>query len=294
MKVEASKFTEVGYVGRDVESMVRDLVDNADRHGARPSVRRMSKTSRNERVDERLLDLLLPARLGREPERRNAGEPRVRHSRPLRRAGWRMHRVSSSATCTHDANADARERYKRTRDKLRKLLLLTASSRSARSRSRSRSRGPDARHDGAQGAPEGMDNFTEMLQEMLPKRKKKRTVTVAEARRILLRGGARQAHRPGRRHQRRARARREHWASSSSTRSTRSPASAARRGGPDVSREGVQRDLLPIVEGSNVQTKYGMVQDRPRAVHRGRRVSRVQAERPDSGAAGPLSRFASS
>ena len=60
------------------------------------------------------------------------------------------------------------------------------------------------------------------------------------------------------------------------------------RHGADVSREGVQRDLLPIVEGSTVTTKYGPVQDRPRAVHRRRRVPHVQAERPDPRAAGPL------
>ena len=53
----------------------------------------------------------------------------------------------------------------------------------------------------------------------------------------------------------------------------------AAHGGPDVSREGVQRDLLPIVEGSTVTTKYGPVQDRPRAVHRGRRVPRVASRR---------------
>jgi len=53
-----------------------------------------------------------------------------------------------------------------------------------------------------------------------------------------------------------------------------------------VSREGVQRDLLPIVEGSTVQTRYGYVRHRPHPVHRGRRLSHRQAERPDSGAAG--------
>ena len=55
-----------------------------------------------------------------------------------------------------------------------------------------------------------------------------------------------------------------------------------------VSREGVQRDLLPIVEGTTVNTKYGMVQDRPHALHRRRRVPRLQAVGPDPRAAGPV------
>ncbi len=65
---------------------------------------------------------------------------------------------------------------------------------------------------------------------------------------------------------------------------------AGREGGhgPDVSREGVQRDILPIVEGTTVNTKYGMVQDRSHPVHRCRRVPRLEAVGPDSGAAGPL------
>ena len=77
-------------------------------------------------------------------------------------------------------------------------------------------------------------------------------------------------------------------ASSSWTSWTRSPAGRAAHG-PDVSREGVQRDLLPIVEGSTVTTKYGVGADRPRPVHRRRRLPRRQALRPDPRAAGALS-----
>ena len=76
-------------------------------------------------------------------------------------------------------------------------------------------------------------------------------------------------------------------ASSSSTRSTRSPR-AREAQGADVSRQGVQRDLLPLVEGTTVNTKYGMVQDRPHPVHRQRRLPPGQAERPDPRAAGAL------
>ena len=133
-----------------------------------------------------------------------------------------------------------------------------------------------------------MENFTDMLQDMMPKRTKKRTVKVSEARRILLEQEFEKLDRHGGRHRRRARARRDSSASSSSTRSTRSPASESQMGGPDVSREGVQRDLLPIVEGSNVQTKYGMVKtDHVLFVAAGA-FHVVEAERSDSRAAGPL------
>jgi ATP-dependent HslUV protease ATP-binding subunit HslU len=110
-----------------------------------------------------------------------------------------------------------------------------------------------------QGAPEGMENFSDMLQEMLPKRTKKRTVKVSEARRILLEQELDKL------------IDNEDVTADALERvesmgiifldeidkiaGGRGPT----MGGPDVSREGVQRDLLPIVEGSNVQTKYGMV-----------------------------------
>jgi ATP-dependent HslUV protease ATP-binding subunit HslU len=111
---------------------------------------------------------------------------------------------------------------------------------------------------GQAGAPEGMQNFAEMLSEMLPKRTKQRTVPVAEARRILL-------------DQEfdklinlddvtaEALERTESMGIVFLDEIDKIAGGQRDMGGPDVSREGVQRDLLPIVEGSNVQTKYGMV-----------------------------------
>jgi ATP-dependent HslUV protease ATP-binding subunit HslU len=109
-----------------------------------------------------------------------------------------------------------------------------------------------------QGAPEGMENFTEMLQDMLPKKKKKRTVKVSEARRILIEqeydklidledvtaDAVERVERMG---------------IIFLDEIDKVAGERSQMGGPDVSREGVQRDLLPIVEGSNVQTKYGLV-----------------------------------
>jgi ATP-dependent HslUV protease ATP-binding subunit HslU len=110
----------------------------------------------------------------------------------------------------------------------------------------------------SQGGQEGMDNISDMLKEMMPKRKKKRTVKVAEARRILFEQELEKlidlddvtAD---------ALERVEKMGIIFLDEIDKIAGERSQMGGPDVSREGVQRDLLPIVEGSNVQTKYGMV-----------------------------------
>jgi ATP-dependent HslUV protease ATP-binding subunit HslU len=110
----------------------------------------------------------------------------------------------------------------------------------------------------SQGAPEGMENFTEMLQGMLPKRTKKRTIKVSEARRVLFEQELEKL------------IDLEDVTSDALERVEKLgiifldeidkiAGERSQMGGPDVSREGVQRDLLPIVEGSTVQTRYGYV-----------------------------------
>jgi len=152
----------------------------------------------------------------------------------------------------------AKERYNRTRDKLRQLLRD--------GQLEDREVEVEVTQQGApmfdmlvpQGAPEGVENFTEMLQDMMPKRRKKRTVKVSEARRILLDQELEKL------------VDMEDVTSDALERVEKMgiifldeidkiAGERSQMGGPDVSREGVQRDLLPIVEGSNVQTKYGMV-----------------------------------
>ncbi len=242
IKVEASKFTEVGYVGRDVEGMVRDLAESAIdmvRHEREHDVEDLA----HDKVDERLLDLLLPPPAEAAPAAAPEPMPNV-------------FVVSSSGGVTQEHDL-ARERHKRTRDKLKQLLLdgqleqreieieVAASSM--------------AGFDFAQqGAPEGMGNFAEMLEQFLPKRKKRRTVTVAEARRILLD----EEYDKLINHDdvvADALDRVEKLGIIFLDEIDKIAGAKSEMGGPDVSREGVQRDLLPIVEGSNVQTKYGMV-----------------------------------
>jgi ATP-dependent HslUV protease ATP-binding subunit HslU len=245
VKVEASKFTEVGYVGRDVEGMVRDLVDSAI-----DMVRTERETEvedlAHEKVEERLLDLLLP------PVESSKEQPKAESREP--RADNEVFIVGSQGA---ERSTPDQERHKRTRDKLRQLLKDGQLEQREVEVEVSPS-GPSIDLLSTAGAPEGMENFSDMLKNLMPQRKKKRTVKVAEARRILLdqefdklidmedvTGEAVE--------------RVEQLGIIFLDEIDKIAGERAKGGGPDVSREGVQRDLLPIVEGSNVSTKYGMV-----------------------------------
>ncbi|MEP7001448.1 MAG: AAA family ATPase, partial [bacterium] len=184
IKVEASKFTEVGYVGRDVEGMIRDLVD-----GAIEMVRQERESEvedlANERVDDRLLDLLLPPLA---PASTTAPQPDGTTPAPepvLASAGdvGGVFVVSSSGDVKQEPLDAGTERYKRTREKLKLLLLDGQLDAREVEIEVTPSGGPMFDMFASQGAPENMENFTEMLRDMMPQRKKKRTVKVSEARR---------------------------------------------------------------------------------------------------------------
>ena len=256
VKVEASKFTEVGYVGRDVESMVRDLVE-----AAITMVRQERETEveelANERVDQRLLDLLLPV----PDEAKSKGELAPPAETGESAAGEQIFFVSAEGSVTKEREqeaAAARDRYARTRDKL--LQLLREGALDEREVEIEVEQHGPMMFDIAvpQGAPEGMEGFSEMLKEMMPKRRKKRTVKIPEARRILLdeeldklidlddvTADALE--------------RTEQMGIIFLDEIDKIAGQRGEHGGPDVSREGVQRDLLPVVEGSAVSTKYGTV-----------------------------------
>jgi ATP-dependent HslUV protease ATP-binding subunit HslU len=252
IKVEASKFTEVGYVGRDVESMVRDLVDiavNMVRVEKEDEYREVAA----DRVEERLLDLLLP------PVAEGDGAAPQPPGRDGVADAGRTFVVGTDGPPHLDSPPEAESleaRRRRTREKLRDLL------RSEKLEDRevevevSESSVPTL-DVGAMGM-EGMDlNLGEMLQDMLPKRTRRRLVTVAEARRILLSEETDKL------------IDMDEVVDEAVTRAENmgiifldeldKVAGSRRDQGPDVSREGVQRDLLPIVEGSTVQTRYGLV-----------------------------------
>jgi len=256
VKVEASKFTEVGYVGRDVESMIRDLVDTSV-NMVRAEREADVEEEADRRVEERLLDLLLPLTSG--PKQNEAevreeaevpGEPHIFVAGPAG-AHQAPEKVGGGDELTPS------DRRSRTREKLRKLLRDGALE--DREVEVEVSQSPSI--DGMMipmGGMEGMDhNFTEMLQDLLPKRTKQRIVSVGEARRIFLQEELDRL------------VDMDEVINEALDRAEDSgiifldeidKIAGARGGaGPDVSREGVQRDLLPVVEGSNVQTKYGLV-----------------------------------
>jgi ATP-dependent HslUV protease ATP-binding subunit HslU len=265
VKVEASKFTEVGYVGRDVESIVRDLVDfavNMVRDEREADVEEQAQ----EGVEERLLDLLLPpvedapAAPGT-PGAGAAGGTGGGSGSGGEGASVRAFVVGPSGPAQErrDESGDpSSERRKRTREKLRGLLRDGKLEERTVDIEVSQSASIDGMMMPAGGGFDGMDfNFTEMLQDMLPKRKKRRTVSIAEARRLLLQEELDRL------------VDMDEVVNEALDRTEDmgivfldevDKVIGERSGaGPDVSREGVQRDLLPIVEGSTVQTKYGMV-----------------------------------
>jgi len=220
IKVEASKYTEVGYVGRDVESMIRDLVELAVGMVRAEKTRRVEGRAQ-ELAEERLLDLLLP---------------------PLRVAG--------------SAESGASQE---TREKLRQRLRDGALDDRTVEVEVAQKGAPmmDLLGGRGQGLEEMQENLKEMLGNLLPARSKRRKVKIQEARRLLTQEEAEKL------------VEKDEIVGEAIARVENAgivfldelDKVAGREGthGPDVSREGVQRDLLPIVEGSTVSTKYGLV-----------------------------------
>ena len=222
IKVEASKYTEVGYVGRDVESMVRDLADISLEMVKAERARAIAPVARAH-VEERLLDILLPVTPGRDAL----------------------------------AVPEAQEPFQRTREKLRQQLregLLEDHPVEIEVRQDSF---PAFRIFGGSGMEEMDINLRESLGGLFGARKKPRRVAVREARDILqleeedklvdLDAAKREA------------LLRVEQSGIVFIDEIDKIAGRERGTGPDVSREGVQRDLLPLVEGTRVSTKHGMV-----------------------------------
>jgi ATP-dependent HslUV protease ATP-binding subunit HslU len=226
LKVEASKYTEVGYVGRDVESMIRDLTELAV-----TMVKGEMATAVRERAEglaeERLLDLLLP---------RRPGEPFV---------------SGTLEDVSPDASRDA------TREKLRAQLRSGKLDERPIEMDVQTQAGPMFEVFPGQGMEEIGINLKDMLSNLMPGRTRRRRLKVGEARRLLAQEEAQKLvdvdEAVGQAIRR--------VENSGIIFLDELDKIAGREGGrgPDVSREGVQRDLLPIVEGSTVTTKYGMV-----------------------------------
>jgi ATP-dependent HslUV protease ATP-binding subunit HslU len=259
LKVEASKFTEVGYVGRDVESMVRELVDvsiNMVRSEREDDV----YPTAEQRAEERLLDLLLPP-LPSTPSSTTPNPPLPGEQGTG--AGQRpLFVVSSKGDVqpkVQEVETEAQERRRRTREKLRQQLKDgQLEERDVEIEVQQQSFPMLEMMQPPQGM-EGPDiNFGEMLQDLIPKKKKRRTVHLHEARRILVDEELKKlvdmddvVNE--------ALDRVENHGVIFIDEIDKITGQRGQTAGPDVSREGVQRDLLPIVEGSTVQTRYGYV-----------------------------------
>lgn len=230
VKVEASKFTEVGYVGRDVESMVRDLVQQAV-NLVEKEKKAVVEEKAKEAVEEIILDALIPPLKG----------------------------VKKMAITTTDEEVEPQsdeELNQRTRERFREKIR--------NGELEDRKIEIDIKQTANAGVGvmgPGMDeasmmNIQEMISGMMPKRTKKRKVSIAEARKLLLEEEASKLidfdevkeeaiHRA------------ENSGIIFIDEIDKVASSGSNSGGADVSRQGVQRDLLPIVEGSVVNTKFG-------------------------------------
>ena len=243
LKVEASKFTEVGYVGRDVESMIRDLTDLAV-NMLRSSHSDAVSEKAAQIVEERLLDLLLPPLPKRpKPKKDDAELPE--------------HQEGESEPEPKPEKLEEKNVMTKTREKFRKKLRQKQWEDTSVDIEVQSSLGPMVEIFSPAGFEEMDINFKDIFSNMLPKRTKKRTVTVAEAREIFMEEEFDKL------------VDMDKVVSEAVERVENSGivfldeidkiVGRDSRTGPDVSREGVQRDILPIVEGSTVATKYGMV-----------------------------------
>jgi ATP-dependent HslUV protease ATP-binding subunit HslU len=224
-KVEASKFTEVGYVGRDVESMVRDLVEQSI-NMVKSLKKEEVKIKAQEAVEDKILNILIP---------------------PVTTKNSEMIQEGKSE---YEVNQETREAF---REKLRKGELDHRKIEIDIAQS-------SAAPIGVMGGPiddVSMMNIQEMIGGMMPKNKKKRKITIAEAQKILLEEESSKLIDMDEVKEQAI------WKAENLgiifIDEIDKVASSGAKSGPDVSREGVQRDLLPIVEGSTVNTKHGAI-----------------------------------
>ncbi|MEJ5296576.1 MAG: ATP-dependent protease ATPase subunit HslU [Armatimonadota bacterium] len=265
VKVEATKFTEVGYVGRDVDSMVRDLAQESYRLVEAEEIEKVREKAREAAVD-RLLDLLQPpARSsGGSMERLAAamGEwlARQTQSRPAPEPEARDEEAGEEDEARELSEYEQRkaEQVERLRARLRARLIAGELDDRMVEIEVEDTTSPFLQVFSPQGLEEmGMD-ISGMLGGMLPKRRRKRTVTVAEAREILAEQVAREMVDQDK-ITREAVQRAEQAGIIFVDELDKIAGRESGQSGPAVSREGVQRDILPIIEGSTVITKLGPV-----------------------------------
>ena len=244
VKVEASKFTEVGYVGRDVESMIRDLVDQSVamvRSEKSEEVREKAALL----VEERLLDILLPP-VASSRNSEDDDEPSGEEGSPE----VRSEEKDKSLEVNRRSRKKMLERLRHGKLEERQIEMDISGD----------SPGGMMQVFGPLGQMEEIGGIMQDLMSGMPRKRKKRRVSIAEARKLLeqeevqklidmesvVKEAINKVEQSG-------------IVFIDEIDKIASPSTGSGGKGPDVSREGVQRDLLPIVEGSNVATKHGMV-----------------------------------
>ena len=228
VKVEATRFTEVGYVGRDVESMIRELVDasiNLVKQRKRTEVEQQA----GKNVEERLLDLLIPH------------EP--------------LMPVPSAEDQPSDSVNDAEAKHERTREKFR-TMLRSGSLEDKQVELTVPQRRMPVQVFSNMGLEQMDVDFQQMFEKLMPRQHKDRKVTVREARLILMEQEVEQLLDKDAIHEEGLRLAEDSGIVFLDEIDKICGESEGRHGA-DVSRQGVQRDLLPIVEGATVQTRYG-------------------------------------
>ena len=240
-KVEASKFTEVGYVGRDVESMVRDLVDQSV-NLVKARKKEEVKEKAEQVVEDMILDILIPPVKGKG------------------RSSATTFQLEEDNDQMPDSDAELNERTReRFREKIRNGEL---DDRKIEINIKKSAGGNMGMVGGGMMDEVSMMNLQEMLSNMMPKKNKKRKVSIGEAKKLLVEEEAAKLIDMDEVKEEAI------WKAENTgiifIDEIDKIAGGSRKGGgggsgPDVSREGVQRDLLPIVEGSAVSTKHGVI-----------------------------------
>ncbi len=259
IKVEASKYTEIGYVGRDVESMIRDLTETAISRVKAEQTEAVEEKAQ-ESTEERLLDCIFPIprslqRRPRLPDEDALVEPEEEDDDGVLELPFDL--GPNVEAEVEEAREQERERYLKTREKFRDWLR--------EGRLEDKPVEINVKHQSmpfveifSPGGIEEMDiNFKDMFNNILPNQTKKRRVPVSEARTILMQEESEKL------------IDMDAVISEAIQRVENSGivfldeidkiAGRESRHGPDISREGVQRDILPIIEGSTVTSKYGPV-----------------------------------
>jgi len=260
IKVEATKFTEVGYVGRDVDAMVRDLVQIAVRMVETEKIQEVREQA-EQQVIERILDILQPMpKPEREKQAKGLDEAYAIVSQLFGGRPAQTEEQGKAPVEGDESAREERERRVRIREKLRKQLLDGVLDDQKIDIEVEEPAGPPFMQ---VFTPQGMEemglDIGSMLGPMMPKKKRTRTVTIREAKEVLIEEEARKL------------IDQDQIVKEAIERTEQTgiifvdeldKIAGREKGGetgPQVSREGVQRDLLPIIEGSTVITKYGPV-----------------------------------